>query len=44
MSDRKVVLITGVSSGIGSATAEHLVNRGRGFKSLSRHVLSRQIR
>ena len=28
MSDQKVVLITGVSSGIGSATAEHLVSRG----------------
>jgi NAD(P)-dependent dehydrogenase (short-subunit alcohol dehydrogenase family) len=28
MSDQKVVLVTGASSGIGSATAEHLVNRG----------------
>jgi NAD(P)-dependent dehydrogenase (short-subunit alcohol dehydrogenase family) len=28
MSDQKVVLVTGASSGIGSATAEHLVSRG----------------
>ena len=28
MADQKVVLVTGASSGIGSATAEHLVNRG----------------
>jgi NADP-dependent 3-hydroxy acid dehydrogenase YdfG len=28
MSDQKVILVTGASSGIGSATAEHLVSRG----------------
>ena len=28
MSDQKVVLITGASSGIGSATADHLISRG----------------